>query len=185
MNAVIINDLFIGNQAKELEAWLDLETPYDQSAKWQSSPDNTHMVKTCEELNTFHKCILDKAREIFSVHNLLPSFCTINWYEPGVEKSSHVDIGPVEYTILYNYFSNSPLEFIYNDEKLKISQGQAIAYCGSEFEHMVKECDAVNVRLTFNFASPDNYYFILGNHTKEGFEFPSGRIEQEIGKDWL
>ena len=88
-------------------------------------------------------------------------------------------------TILYNYFSDDKLIFTYNEDHLELEQGEAVAYCGSEFEHMFSSSKGVNIRLIFNFAKPSNYFFVLGNHTKEGFEFPSGRIESEVGVDWL
>jgi hypothetical protein len=185
IDAVVITDLFKGNQLKELESWLDFETPYEQESNWLRSPDGSHMVKMCEELNTFHKYLIDKARDVFAIHNLLPTFSTINWYEPNVEKEPHIDTGETEYTILYNYFCDDKLTFTYNEHQLELEQGNAIAYCGSEFEHMVSSSSGVNVRLNFNFALPSNYFFVLGNHTNEGFEFPSGRIESEVGVDWL
>jgi len=185
MNALIINDLFKGNQLVELQSWLDLETPYEQKNNWQSSPDGTHMIKMCEELNTFHKVLTDKSREVFQVHNLLPTFSTIDWVEPNVTINSHRDSGPVQYTILYNYFSDYKLELKYKDDLLNLEQGQAVAYEGSQFEHEVNANKGVSVRLYFNFATPDNYYFILGNHTINGFEFPSGRLEQEVDINWL
>ena len=185
MDAVKITELYKGNQLEELQAWLDMETPYDDNSNWNRSPDGSHMVKMCEELNTLHKMLTDKARDTFAVHNLLPTFATINWYEPGVQKNMHYDNGPVEYTILYNYFSDNELELIYNEEKLTVAQGEAVAYVGSDFEHMVTATNGVSVRLNFNFAKPDNYYFVLGNHTVDGFQFPSGRTEQEVDRDWL
>ena len=33
MNAVIITDLFKGNQLQELQSWLDLETPYEDKSE--------------------------------------------------------------------------------------------------------------------------------------------------------
>lgn len=185
LDAVKITDLFKGNQLKELESWLDLETPYESNSNWLRSPDGSHMVKSCEELNTYHKVLTDKAREVFAVHDLLPTFSNINWYEPNVKKELHFDTGETEYTILYNYFSDDKLVFTYNNHQLELEQGEAIAYCGSEFEHMVGSSKGVNIRLNFNFARPNNYFFVLGNHTKKGFEFPSGRIEEEVGIDWL
>lgn len=185
MNAVIITDLFKGNQLEELQYWLDMETPYQENSNWQKSPDGLHMVKMCNELNTFHKVLTDKARDVFAVHNLLPTFATINWYEPNIQSQTHFDSGEVEYTILYNYFSEEPIILKYNEQKIILEQGCAVAYQGSEFEHKVEGVNGVSVRLIFNFAKPDNYFFILGNHTINGFEFPSGRIEDEVGKDWL
>ena len=185
MNAIKITNLFKGNQLKELYAWLDMETPYDNNSEWQRSPDGLHMVKMCNELNTFHKVINDEARDIFAVHNLLPTFATVNWYEPNVESKIHYDSGPVQYTILYNYFSEYPLKLEYNNEEIILEQDEAVAYQGSEFEHIVKGVDGVSVRLVFNFATPDNYFFVLGNHTINGFEFPSGRSENEVEKNWL
>ena len=44
--------------------------------------DGLHMVKMCNELNMYHKVQTDKAREVFAVHNLLPTFSTIN----GIKK---------------------------------------------------------------------------------------------------
>lgn len=185
MNAVIITDLFKGNQLEELQSWLDMETPYQQNSNWQKSPDGLHMVKMCNELNTFHKVLIDKARDVFAVHNLLPTFATVNWYEPNVQNETHLDNGEVEYTILYNYFSDSPLKLKYNNEEILLEQGCAVAYQGSEFEHTVEGVEGVSVRLNFNFAKPDNYFFVLGNHTVNGFEFPSGRPENEVETNWL
>lgn len=185
MNAVIITDLFKGNQLEELQSWLDLETPYEDKSKWAKSPDGTHMVKMCNELNTYHTVLTDKARDVFQVHNVLPTFSTINWYEPYVIKDTHYDSGPVEYTILYNYFSEHPLKLKYNNEEILLEQGSAVAYQGSQFEHTVEGVEGVSIRLNFNFATPNNYFFVLGNHTANGFDFPSGRPENEVEVNWL
>lgn len=185
MNAVLITDLFKGNQLEELRYWLDIETPYDEDGDWQRSPDGLHMVKMCNELNTFQNVIIDKAREVFAVHNLLPTFSTVNWYEPNVQTNLHFDTGPVEYTIMYNYFSESPLKLTYKEEQIEVPNETAVAYYGKDFEHSVAGTDGVSIRLNFNFATPDNYFFILGNHTKNGFVFPSGRKEEEVEINWL
>ena len=76
MEAVIIEDLFKGNQLEELRHWLDNETPYWDDQTWERSPSGV-MKKTCPELNTYHIATIDKARDIFAVHDLLPTFSTL------------------------------------------------------------------------------------------------------------
>jgi hypothetical protein len=183
INAIKISNLFQGNQLEELKYWLDNETPH--SSGWNESPDKTHMVKLCEELNTYHKVLTDKSRETFEIHNLLPTFATLSWYEAGVEKSPHIDTGPAQYTILYNYFSEFPLKLSYGDDEILLQNEEAVAYYGGDVKHSVESVDGISIRLHFNFATPDNYYFILGNSTKNGFEFPSGRLENEVEQNWL
>ncbi len=183
MDAYIVDNLFKGNQLEELKYWMDHESPHNGS--WDNSPDRTHHIKMCEELNTFHKVLTDKARDIFAVHNLLPTFSTISWYEGGVAKVPHLDSGPVEHTIMYNYFSQEPIQITVDDETLEVKNEQAVVYSGSTFKHSVSPVNGVSIRMHFNFAAPDNYFFIIGNHTNNGFEFPSGRMESEVGKDWL
>ena len=183
MDAYVVDNLFKGNQLEEMRYWMDYESPHNGS--WDNSPDRTHHIKMCEELNTFHKVLTDKARDIFAVHNLLPTFSTISWYEGGVAKVPHLDSGPVEHTIMYNYFSQEPIQITVDDETLEVKNEQAVVYSGSTFKHSVSPVNGVSIRMHFNFAAPDNYFFIIGNHTNNGFEFPSGRMESEVGKDWL
>lgn len=183
MDAYIVDNLFKGNQLEEMKYWMDHESPHNGS--WDNSPDRTHHIKMCEELNTYHKVLTDKARDIFAVHNLLPTFSTISWYEGGVAKVPHFDSGPVEHTIMYNYFSQEPIQITVDEETLEVGNEQAVVYSGGTFKHSVSPVNGVSIRMHFNFAEPDNYFFIIGNHTSNGFEFPSGRMEHEVGKDWL
>ena len=62
INADKVTDLFKGNQLEELRYWLDNETPHNTG--WNESPDGTHMVKLCEELNTYHKMLTDITKTI-------------------------------------------------------------------------------------------------------------------------
>ena len=183
MDAYTIDNLFKGNQLEEMKYWMDNESPHNGT--WDNSSDGTHHIKMCEELNTFHKVLTDKSRDIFAVHDLLPTFSTISWYEGGVANIPHLDSGPVEHTIMYNYFSQEPIQITVNDETLTIGNEQAVVYSGATFKHSTTSVNGVSIRMHFNFASPDNYYFIIGNHTSNGFEFPSGRMETEVSKDWL
>lgn len=184
MNAVKIFDLYKGQQLEEMKYWLDNESPYYDDSGWRQSPDGTYMVKMCNELNMYHNYITDTAREVFAVHNLLPTFSTISWYQER-KMRSHTDSGPVEYTILYNYFSEQPLVLEYNGDEIVIENEEAIAYNGNQFPHYVKSDTGVSICLYFNFAKPSNYHFALGQHTKQGYKFPSGRAESEVDIDWL
>ena len=96
MEAVIIEDLFKGNQLEELRHWLDNETPYWDDQTWERSTSGV-MKKTCPELNTYHIATIDKARDIFAVHDLLPTFSTLNWYDdPLAQKQSYIDISNLQ-----------------------------------------------------------------------------------------
>ena len=184
MNAVKLHEIFKGNKLEEMKYWLDNESSYYEDSKWVESPDGSHMVKQCNELNMYHNSLIDVAREAFAVHDLLPTFATLSWYE-NRKSNSHNDTGPVEYTILYNYFSENELVLEYKGQQIVVQNEEAIAYNGQEFEHYVKDNTGLSVCLYFNFARPDNYHFALGQHTKQGYQFPSGRSESEVIKDWL
>lgn len=184
MNAVKLNEIFKGNKLEEMKYWLDNESPYYEDSKWKESPDGSHMVKQCNELNMYHNSLIDVARETFAIHDLLPTFATLSWYEDR-KTNSHHDTGPVEHTILYNYFSENELVLEYQGQEIVVQNEEAIAYNGQEFEHYVKNNTGLSLCLYFNFARPDNYHFVLGQHTKQGYQFPSGRSESEVIKDWL
>lgn len=185
MDAVIIPELFKGNQLEEVRYWLDYETPHNNDGTWLESPFRTSKVKMCKELDMLHVSLIDKARDIFSVHNLLPTFSTINWYEDTTDIRKHFDDGPVEYTIMFNYFSETPLEIIYGKEKIVLDNEEAIAYNGAEFEHYRNNNGSISIGLYFNFAQPNNYHFALGNYTNGGIEFPSQRHVDEVDVNWL
>ena len=77
VDAIIITDLFKGNQLEEMRHWLDNETPYWEDDTWERASSGV-MKKRCPELNMYHIATLDRAREIFEIHNLLPTFSSLN-----------------------------------------------------------------------------------------------------------
>jgi len=185
MEAVIVEDLFKGNQLEELRHWLDNETPYWEDQTWERS-HNGVMKKTCAELNTYHIATIDKARDIFAVHNLLPTFSTLNWYEQDTNHAIHKDTDPIEYTIMYNYYSDESWNININGQNYKLENETAIAYYGSQQDHgRLENPGGVTVALYFNYAKPDNYHFALGEHSSGEVMFPSRRHEFEVEKDWL
>lgn len=184
MNAVILTELFKGNQLEEIRFWMDNESPYFPNSGWERSIDGSHMIKMCGELNMLHMWLTDTARDVFAIHNLLPTFSTLSWYQER-PLNKHYDTGPVEHTILYNYFSERELVLEYDGQELIVPNEQAIAYSGQQFEHYVKSDTGISICMYFNYASPDNHYFALGQHNKQGHSFPSGRQEHEVVKDWL
>ena len=73
----------------------------------------------------------------------------------------------------------------YKGQQIVVQNEEAIAYNGQEFEHYVKDNTGLSVCLYFNFARPDNYHFALGQHTKQGYQFPSDKVNQRGIKDGL
>ena len=77
VDAIIITDLFKGNQLEEMRHWLDNETPYWEDDTWERASSGV-MKKRCPELNMYHMATLDRAREIFVKTFTLfapPSWC--------------------------------------------------------------------------------------------------------------
>ena len=185
MDAIIINDLFKGNQLEEMRYWLDNETPYDENQVWERHESGL-MKKSCNELSMYHIFALDKAREVFEVADLLPTFATINWYEADAHYPIHKDTDPVEYTIMYNYYSEHGWNINVNGREITLDNETAIAYNGQATDHgRLNNPGGVTVALYFNYAKPSNYHFALGEFSGGQPTFPSGRHFTEIEKDWL
>ena len=185
MDAIIVTDLFKGNQLEEMRHWLDNETPYWDDDTWERASSGV-MKKRCAELNMYHISTIDRAREIFEVHNLLPTFASLNWYQEDNHHPIHKDSDPVEFTIMYNYYSDTEWNININNSDYVLENETAIAYCGSEQEHgRLQNPGGVTVALYFNYAKPDNYHFALGEYSSGEVMFPSRRHEFEVQKDWL
>jgi len=182
MDAVKITELFKGQQLEEIQYWLDMQSPYIDEEMWEKR--NSYYAKHTQELNTLHIFTTDLARDIFSEHNLLPSFSRIHWYEFSPKGEEHYDEGPVEHTIFYNYYSEEPVVFSHNGEKITLENNEAIAYCGKEFPHYRNESEGISICLVFNYASPSNPHFALGEYNGRGtYRFKSNKEEVEV--DWL
>ena len=185
MDAVKITDLFKGNQLEEIRYWLDWETPANNDDTWINTNPG-EWTKMCAELTTLHLFTIDKARDVFGVHNLLPTFSTIKWYEnEGFDYKKHFDSDPVEYTIVYNFYSEKVWDIEYNGFKYNLENEEALAYCGSQFEHSrLQNPGGLTIALYLNYATPDNYHFIFGEYSSGEPTFKSGRNINEIEKDW-
>jgi hypothetical protein len=185
MDAVVIPDLFKGNQLEEMRYWLDSETPYNNDDTWFKK-NTGHMVKMCPELNTLHTYTIDKAREVFDVHDLLPTFATLNWYEFDQQHPVHKDTDPVEYTIMYNYFSENTWKIDIGGHIIELGNEESVAYHGSKQNHSrLNNPGGITLALYLNYATPSSYHFILGEYSTGNAQFPSGRHFSEIEKDWL
>jgi hypothetical protein len=184
MDAIIITDLFKGNQVEEMRHWLDNESPYYDDQTWERH-ESGMMKKTCPELDMYHTFSIDKAREVFDVSNLLPTFATLNWYESEANYPIHKDADPIEFTILYNYYSESGWNMNVNGSDIVLADEEALAYHGQQTDHgRLENPGGVTVALYFNYARPENYHFALGEFSGGEPVFPSGRHYTEIKKDW-
>ena len=186
MDAVKITDLFKGNQLEEIRYWLDWETPANNDETWINT-NHGEWTKMCAELNTLHTFTTDIARDVFSVHNLLPTFAAAKWYEnEGHIYDQHIDQDPVQYTIVYNYYSEKDWKIKYSDQEYSLDNEEALAYCGSEFEHgRLKNPGGLTIALYFNYATPNNHHFIFGEYSSGQPIYKSGRTFNEIEIDWI
>lgn len=182
MDAVKITNLFKGNQYEEMQYWLDNESPYIDEDNWEKR--NNYYAKGSQELQTLHTFTTDVARDVFEQHDILPSFSRVHWYEFSPKGEEHYDEGPVEYTIFYNYYSEEPVVFTSNGGETVLENGEAIAYCGSEAPHFKNKSEGISICLVFNYASPSNPHFALGEYNGRGqYSFKSNSEEVEI--NWL
>lgn len=175
MNALKIFDLFDKDLLTQIDFWLDTESPYYDDDTWQ--PDGPKVYSLSNSYtNTLHKVLLDKARDIFQIHNLLPSVSYLKWIEEGHSKdNSHIDKGPEEHTIIYNYFSEGDFVFTHESEQFVLENNEAIAYSGASFFHHIEQTKGAAIVFYFSFASSDNPYFKFGQYNKDGYiTYPSG-----------
>lgn len=174
MNAVKITQLFSDELNKEIDFWLDYESPFYEDDTWRKESNNLYTLSNTY-VNTLHKVLTDKSREVFQVHNLIPSIATLKWIEGHHDEKNHIDSGPNEYTIVYNYFSENNIYITHENEKLKIEELEAVAYDGYSNFHTLNEFDGTALLFYFSFAKPDNPYFKFGQYNDDGtVSFPSG-----------
>lgn len=181
MEAVKIVDLFKGNQLEEIKYWLDNESPFVDPDNWNINVN--HYEKKCSELDTLHISTTDRVREIFAVHNLLPTFSRIMWYDKSPEGEQHIDTGATEFTVLYNYYSEDPVIFYYDGVEIQLENEEAIAYCGTNRIHNRNESDGISICLGFNYAVPSNPHFVLAEYNGNRFQYKSNRDKVDV--DWL
>lgn len=136
MDAVKITDLFKGNQLEELKYFLDNESPFIDEHNWNKKIN--HYFKRSYEIDVLATYLIDKAREVFEVHNLLPTISGIRWYEESPPTIEHIDFGPAQYNILYNYYSVEPVTITYDNHEIVLENEEALAYFG-EFPHSRKK----------------------------------------------
>ena len=161
MNAVKITQLFSDELNKEIDFWLDYESPFYEDDTWRKESNNLYTLSNTY-VNTLHKVLTDKSREVFQVHNLIPSIATLKWIEGHHDEKNHIDSGPNEYTT-------------HENEKLKIEELEAVAYEGYSNFHTLNEFDGTALLFYFSFAKPDNPYFKFGQYNDDGtVSFPSG-----------
>lgn len=181
MDAYKVDNLFKGNQLEEMRYWLDNENPFIDEDNWIKK--RNHYFKSCYEVDVLHNFLLDTAREIFAVHNLLPTIAGIKWYEESPPTIEHIDFGPAQYNILYNYYSVEPITIVHNDEEMTLNNEQAIVYSG-DFPHSRKKTDDISICLSFGYNTPDNPHFALAEYNDRGnYIYKSNRPEVEV--DWV
>jgi len=181
MEVVGITDLFKGVQFDELEYYMDTESPHIDRDNWEHR--GNYYAKASGQLDILHKFTTDKARDIFEVHDLLPTSARIQWYEFSPKGKEHYDGGPIEYSILYNYYSEEPVTFKSSNGEIKLENLEAIAYCGSELLHQRQATEGISICLSFNYAKPNNPHFALGEYNGLGYGFKS--TEEEVEINWL
>ena len=173
MDAIKITDLFDSELVNEINHWLDDESPYYEDGQWHL--ENGVYKLNNAYTNTLHKLLTDKSREVFAVHNLLPTTSYIKWYEDNSDFSSHIDKGAEEYTIIYNYFSENPIVLEHENQKIEIGINESIAYVGSSNFHKLNDIEGYAVIMYFSFAPVQNLYFKFGQYNGDGtVTLPSG-----------
>jgi hypothetical protein len=181
MEVVKVTDLFKGNQLEELRYWLDNQSPFVDSQNWIKK--STYFSKSCREITVLHNYLIDKARDVFEVHNLLPTVSEIKWYEVSPPTLEHIDFGPESYTILYNYYSEDPISFSHNNSEVILENEEAIAYNGN-FPHSRKKTEGISICIAFNYAVPSNPHFVLAEYNGRGnYDYKSMKSEVEV--NWL
>tara|TARA_B100000925_G_scaffold81303_1_gene57732 strand:+ start:732 stop:1259 length:528 start_codon:yes stop_codon:yes gene_type:complete len=175
MNVVKITQLFSDGLKEEIDFWLDHESPFYEDDTWIKESDSLYTLSNAY-VNTLHKVLTDISREIFQVHNLLPSVATLKWIEGNNDEKNHIDSGPSEYTIIYNYFSEDKIFLTHENEKLEIGQQESVAYEGYSNFHTLNNFEGTALLFYFSFAKPDNAYFHFGQYNDDGtISFPSGK----------
>lgn len=181
MDAVKVSNLFKGVQFDEMEYFMDTQSPHIDTDNWEHR--GHYYAKAEGRLDILHKFTTDTARDVFEVHDLLPTSARIQWYEFSPKGKEHYDEGPVEYSILYNYYSEYPVKFQTSTGTFELDNLEAIAYCGSELLHQRLGSEGISICLAFNYARPSNPHFALGEYNGLGYRYNS--TEEEVKVNWL
>ena len=181
MNATGVDNLFKGVQFDELEYFMDTQSPHIDSDNWEHR--GTHYAKAAGQLDILHKFTTDRARDIFAVYDLLPTSARIQWYEFSPDGEEHYDDGAIEYTILYNYYSEEPVTFLYQNGEFTLQNNDAVAYCGQEILHQRKKTEGISICISLAYAKHNNPHFALGEYNGLGYKFKS--TTEEIEENWL
>ena len=181
MDAVKITNLFKGRQFEELEFWMDTQSPHIDRDNWEHR--GNYYAKPAGNLDTLHKFTTDVARDTFEIHNLLPTSARIQWYEFSPVGKEHYDSGPIEYSILYNYYSEEPVKFKTAIGNFELDNLEAMAYHGKDVLHQRQATEGISICLAFNYAKPSNPHFALAEYNGLGYGYKS--TEEEVEVNWL
>ena len=119
----------------------------------------------------------------YSLYNWDGSERAFEISEWGAITGTVYDDGAIEYTILYNYYSEEPVTFIYPNGEFTLENNEAVAYCGQELLHQRKKTEGISICISLAYAKPNNPHFALGEYNGLGYKFKS--TTEEIEENWL
>lgn len=172
----VIGDLFTSEER------LSLLTVCDRLPHYEARYDQVmgRLTSGSQRLIPYLDLATHKARDVFGVSDLLPSYALWALYDvPGSNLHAHKDDNACTYTLDYCVRQRAPWSLYVEGIGYDLQEDEALAFLGEEQEHWRSPFTPGNAveMIFFHFVRPDHWYYNSDAPRPERFaDFVSGEV---------